>query len=254
MKKIPLAGFEIAYDRRGSGPPLVLIHGFPFDHSIWDEVLPLLEDKFDLILPDLRGFGESTTFDSPTSIMDMARDIASLLDTLGIESASLAGHSMGGYVALAFAKQFPERVNSLVLVASQAAGDSPERKEGRYKTAADVAEKGVQVVVDAMIEKLTASQVVRSRIRTLMERQGVSGVVGALKAMAGREDSSSFLTSFKGPIVLIHGDADELIPIDRALEVKALVPPALLHVLPGAGHMPMLEMPQKTASALKDIG
>lgn len=254
MKKISLTGIEFAYDRRGSGPPLVLIHGFPFDHSIWDEILPHLEDKFDLILPDLRGFGESTTFESQYSILDVAHDIAFLLDALGIQNTSLVGHSMGGYVALAFAKQYPERMNSLVLVASQAADDTPERKEGRYKTAADVTENGVGIVVEAMIGKLTARPDVQSRIRPIMERQGVPGVVvGALKAMAGREDSSSFLASFKGRIGLIHGDADELIPIDRALEINALNPSAFLHVLPGVGHMPMLEMPVETAIALTSI-
>ncbi len=253
MRKISLDGFEIAYDRRGSGPSLVLIHGFPFDHSIWNEVLPFLEEKYDLILPDLRGFGESTTFESQYSILDMARDIALLLDALGIQKTSLAGHSMGGYVALAFAKQYPERANSLILVASQAVDDTRERKEGRYKTAADVMENGVGIVVEAMIAKLTARPDVQSHIRPIMERQGVSGVVGALKAMAGREDSSSFLTSFKGRIGLIHGDADELIPVDRALEVKALIPSASLHILHGAGHMPMLEMPEETAIALTSI-
>lgn len=146
MKKISLDGFEIAYDRRGSGPPLVLIHGFPFDHSIWNEVLPFLEEKYDLILPDLRGFGESTAFESQYSILDMAHDIAFLLDALGIQKTSMAGHSMGGYVALAFAKQYPERVNSLVLVASQAADDTPERKEGRYKTAADVTRMALELL------------------------------------------------------------------------------------------------------------
>jgi len=253
VKKISLDGFDLAYDRRGSGPPLVLIHGFPLDHSIWDDVVPLLENDFDVILPDLRGFGESTTIGPLYSIIDMARDIAFLLDALGIETASLAGHSMGGYVALAFAREYPERVKCLALVASQAVDDTPERKEGRYKTAAEVAEKGVGVVVEAMIEKLTASPNARSRIRPIMERQGVPGVVSALKAMAGRDNSSAFLESFNRRIILIHGEADQLIPVDRANEIKAMVPSAFLNVLPGGGHMPMLEMPNETALALKGI-
>lgn len=253
MKKISLDGFDLAYDRRGSGPPLVLIHGFPFDHTIWGDVVPFLENEFDLILPDLRGFGESTTVDSPYSMTDMAEDVASLLDKLGIEKTSLAGHSMGGYVALAFARKYPERVNSLALVASQAANDTPERKEGRYKTAAEVIGKGVGVVAEAMIEKLTASPKVRSLITPIMVRQGIPGVVGALNAMAGRDDSSAFLASFNHRIVLVHGDADQLIPIDRANEIKAISHTTFLIPLPGVGHMPMLEMPEETALALKRI-
>ncbi len=253
MKKIALDGFDLAYDRRGSGSPLLLIHGFPFDHSIWMDVAPLLEGEFDLILPDLRGFGESSTVDKFYSTADMARDLVSLLDALGIGKTSLAGHSMGGYVALAFAKQYPERVHRLALVASQAAGDSLERKEVRYKTAAEAAEKGVRVVVEAMIGKLTASPGARSRIRPLMEEQTVTGVIGALKAMAEREDSSAFLASFNRPVFLIHGDADELIPIERALEIKAILPSTVLSALYGGGHMPMLEMPEETALALKGM-
>src|SRR5688572_10199915 len=101
MNKISVNDIELTYERRGTGTPLVLLHGFPLDHHAWDRVAPLLEDTFDLILPDLRGFGASTTVDSFYSLEDFASDIAGLLDQLGIEKAAIAGHSMGGYIALA---------------------------------------------------------------------------------------------------------------------------------------------------------
>ena len=107
IKKLTLTGIDLAYDRRGSGTPLVLIHGYPLDHSIWDEVAGLLENDFDLIIPDVRGFGESTAVDEPYTMTNLAGDVAALLDSLEIEKAAFAGHSMGGYVALAFAKAFP---------------------------------------------------------------------------------------------------------------------------------------------------
>lgn len=251
MKKLTRTGIDLSYHRRGSGMPLVLIHGYPLDHSIWNEVAGLLENDFDLIIPDVRGFGESTTVDEPYTMMDLAGDMAAILDSLGLEKAVFAGHSMGGYVALAFAKAFPDRINGLSLVASQAAGDAPERKEGRYKTAVEVAQKGVQIVADAMTDKLSSNPHVRDNIRPLIGRQSVAGVTGALKAMAEREDLSSFLASFPHPLVLVHGTADELIPPDRAREVKALVPSAHLVELAGAGHMPMMELPRQTADALK---
>lgn len=253
MKKITLNGIELAYERRGKGTPLVLVHGYPFDHSIWNEVASQLEKDFDLILPDLRGFGESTTVNVPYSMTDIATDLAAVLDSLGIEKAAFAGHSMGGYVALAFAKVFPNRVSGLALVSSQVAADTPERKEGRYKTAADVKQKGVQIVADSMTDKLSANQGVREFIRPLVGKQSVAGVAGALGAMAEREDLTSFIASFSRPLVLIHGDADELIPIDRAREVKALAPSAYLSELMGAGHMLMMEMPEQTATALKKL-
>ncbi len=251
MKKLTLTGVELAYERRGSGTPLVLIHGYPLDHSIWDQVAGMLENDFDLIIPDVRGFGESTTIDEPYSMADLAGDIAAILDSLGLEKAAFAGHSMGGYVALAFAKAFPERICGLSLISSQAAGDAPERKEGRYKTAAEVAQKGVQIVADAMTDKLSSNQHVRDIIRSLIGKQSVAGVTGALKAMAEREELASFLASFTHPLVLVHGTADELIPLDRAREIKVLVPSAQLVELAGAGHMPMMEQPERTAEALK---
>jgi len=253
MDSVVVNGIKLAYTRRGKGMPLLLIHGFPLDSSSWNEVIPYLEDKFDIILPDLRGFGQSTAVDTPYSIPDMAEDIAGLLDHLGIESAVLAGHSMGGYVALAFARKYPQRVSGLGLVSSQAAADSPERKDGRYKTAVDVAEKGVNVVVEAMTAKLSADKRVQAFVHSSMGQQSKSGVIGALKAMAEREDLMPFLSHspFGRRIVLIHGDADLLIPIERAKEIKAAMPRAQIVELHGAGHMPMMEFAMETADGLK---
>ena len=103
METVQVNDIRLAYERRGTGAPLVLLHGYPLDHHLWDDVAPLLEDTFDVILPDLRGFGGSSTVDSFYTMEDMASDIAALLDQLGIQKAAVVGHSMGGYVALAFA-------------------------------------------------------------------------------------------------------------------------------------------------------
>ena len=253
MEKVNIKENEIVYDRRGRGTLLVLLHGFPLDHHLWEEVVPLLEDTFDLIIPDLRGFGDSTTIDSPHSIDDYASDIAGLLDSLGIQKAAIVGHSMGGYVALAFARLYPERVSGLGLVSSQVLADTPERKEGRYKSAEDVSANGIGSVVDAMTPKFTADERLQSYARSSMEKQQPAAYIGALKAMAGRPDSTSLLSSFQFPVVIIHGDADSLIPIDRAREVKAALPEAHLVEIRGAGHMPMIEAKEKTAEALRKL-
>lgn len=251
MKTIKVNGIDIAYTRRGTGNPLMLVHGFPLDHSIWNETAALLEENFDLILPDLRGFGESATVETPYFMDDMADDLATLLDHMKINEIAIAGHSMGGYVALAFAKKYPHRVRGLALVASQAAADAPDRKDGRYKTAQDVAEKGVGVVADAMTSKLSAMAEVQTFVRAIMEQQTPAAVIGALKAMAEREDMSASLAAFSFPVLVVHGDEDALIPVDRGREVKSLVPAAHLTEIQGAGHMPMLEFPKETAAALK---
>lgn len=264
MEKVSVNGIQLAYDRRGAGTPLVLLHGFPLDHHLWDEVVPLLEDTFDVILPDLRGFGDSTTVDSFYTMDDYASDIAGLLDQLGIQKAAIVGHSMGGYVALAFARLYPERLRGLGLVSSQVLADAPERKEGRYKSAADVSANGIGSVVEAMTPKFTADERLQAYARASMERQPAAAYIGALKAMAERVDSTPLLASlrdgyasqgsaFHFPVVVIHGGSDSLIPIDRAREVKAALPQVDLVEIVGAGHMPMMESKEKTAQALKHL-
>jgi pimeloyl-ACP methyl ester carboxylesterase len=253
MEKINVNGIQLAYTRRGKGTPLVLVHGFPLDHHLWDEVVPLLEDRFDLILPDLRGFGESSAVDSFYTMEDYALDLAGLLDHLGIQKTAIAGHSMGGYVALAFTRLFPERVRGLALVSSQVLADSEERKQGRYKSAAEVAEHGIASVVATMTPKFTPDERLQSFARQSMERQQPAAYIGALKAMAERVDSAPLLSAFNFPVVVIHGDADALIPIERAREVKAVLPQAHLVEVSGAGHMPMMEAKEQTAEALKHL-
>jgi len=253
MEKANINGIQIAYTRKGSGKPLVLVHGYPLDHTIWDEVLPLLENEFDIILPDLRGFGQSDVVESQYKIADMAADIAALLDQLGIEDAIIAGHSMGGYVSLAFVSAHPKHVAGLGLIASQASADPPERKQGRYDAAEEIMKTGVQPVAESMSAKLTPDKRVQTYVRGLIAAQQPAGLAGALKAMAERDDSITILSSFQFPVVLIHGKADELIPVQRAQEIKLAIPQATLMELSGIGHMPMMENPQATATALKKL-
>jgi pimeloyl-ACP methyl ester carboxylesterase len=185
---------------------------------------------------------------------DLASDIAGLLDQLGIQKTAIAGHSMGGYVALAFARLYPDRISGLGLISSQVLADAPDRKEGRYKSAAEVADKGIGGVVEAMTTKFTASEILQAFARRTMERQQPAAYIGALKAMAERSDSTPLLsTILQYPVVVIHGDADMLIPVDRAREVKAALPQAYFVELKGAGHLPMLEAAQETANALKHL-
>jgi pimeloyl-ACP methyl ester carboxylesterase len=231
--------------------PLVLLHGYPLDHTIWDKVVRLLESDFDLILPDLRGFGQSDQVNSQYTMADMAADIAALLDELGIEKTFIAGHSMGGYVALAFVRNTNERALGLGLISSQAPGDSPERKQGRYASADEIMQTGVDPVAAGMSPKLTPDAQVQAYARDLIAKQQPAGLAGALKAMGERLDSTPFIARLNIPVVLVHGIADELIPVERAREIKAVIKPAYLAELSGVGHMPMMEDPQETAEALK---
>jgi pimeloyl-ACP methyl ester carboxylesterase len=189
MQKVTVNGISLAYERRGTGAPLLLVHGFPLDHTEWEPLLPHLEDDFDIILPDLRGFGQSDAPDGAYTVEQMAADLAALLDELKIQRTYIVGHSMGGYVALAFIRSYPERVLGLGMVGSQAAADSPENKAKRYATVSEVAVNGVSAVA-GMSEKLSANPTHVGFFREMILRQRPSGVIGALKAMAERPDSN----------------------------------------------------------------
>ncbi len=244
------SGKNLACERHGRGVPLMLVHGFPLDRTIWHPLLPHLAGAFDVVLPDLPGFGASPDPAPSPTVEAYAAALAGLLDELGLGQVCLAGHSMGGYVCLAFARLFPQRLLGLGLVASQALDDSPERKAGRYQTAAQVQEQGVRVVADAMAPKLSADPAHVPMLHGLILGQRVPGVVAGLHLMAGRPDSSASLPAFEFPVVLVHGQADALIPPERSREVASAVARGHLFELPGVGHMPMLEAPQQTAKAL----
>lgn len=249
--KTNIAGVDIAYLRQGSGVPLVLVHGYPLDHSIWNDVIPLLKADFDMIIPDLRGFGESQVMEADHSIIDYASDLAGLLDRLRLRKAYIAGHSMGGYVALGFAREYPARVSGLALISSQVLADSPQGKANRYATAKQVLEQGVGSVAEGMTPKLSSDQRVQEFVRPLISQQKPLAIYCALQAMADRPDSTDAFKTFTFPVVIVHGQADTLIPVERGREMKAALPSAHYVELPAVGHMPMMEDPRAVAEALR---
>lgn len=253
MNTVTVNGVRIAYHRRGRGRPLLLVHGFPLDHSVWEELAALLEDDFDLILPDLRGFGASSDPREGDRIEQYAGDLLAILNHLRVERALVAGHSMGGYVALALARLVPERLLGLGLIATQHLADAPERAAGRLALAESVLRDGLAAVAGDMSGRLTANADQVPALRELILRQRPAGVAGALRAMAGRPDSTELLRRFRLPVVIVTGLADALIPPERSREMAALLPQARLHELEGVGHMPMMEAPRRVAEALREL-
>lgn len=243
---------SLSYSRFGQGAPLILAHGFPLDRAFWNPILPYLRDHFDCIVPDLRGFGDSPAAEAGYSLDDMAADLGALLAGLGLPGVFLAGHSMGGYLALAFARRFGHQLLGLGLLGTQAAPDAPERRQTRYETIEQVRRDGVNPVL-GMADKLTADPRHAPALRQIIQRQQPVGVMGALQAMAERPDSLSVLAALTVPVVIVHGLEDTLVPIERAREMKAALPSALLTELPGVGHSPPYEAPGQTAAALKQL-
>ena len=245
---------RMAFSRQGNGKPLVLLHGFPLDHRIWEPLIPFLVADFDVILPDLRGFGNTITTEKSFSIEDMSNDVVRLLDHLGIVQAIVAGHSMGGYAALSFAKSFPDRLLGLGLIATQSLPDSQERKQARYETMKLVEENGVDSLAVTMAEKLSSQPRLREEVAKMIKMQSKAGIVCALKALAERPDLTPVLADLKVQVTIVHGDADILIPVERAMAMKEILPGSFLTILPGAGHLPMMEKPIETAAALLCVG
>jgi len=244
---------DLFYKEYGQGTPVIFLHGFPFDHSIWEPLVPLLSKDARMILPDLRGFGRSPVTEDIYSMRLLAEDILHLMDHLKIEKAVLVGHSMGGYVSLAFAHAYPGRLLGLGLVATQAAADGPERRQARYKTAEAVAHKGARVVASSMVSTLTPQKELLQPINELIMSAHPTGIVGALKGMAERHDLTGELANISVPAVVIAGSSDQLVPKERVETLAQMLPKGWLITIPNAGHMLMMEDPQAVVTPLREL-
>ena len=236
--------------------PLVLLHGYPFDHTMWGRVSPEL--GADVIAPDLRGFGKMDPGTEEPFLDLMADDIAQLLDEKKIPRAILAGCSMGGYVALAFAERHREQLAGLALINSQALPDSEEARAGRRALIEKVRREGARAAADAAIPKLFARRIAgRQDLADFAikgaEQAGVAGITWALEAMARRPDRSSLLEKLAVPLLLVHSTEDQFIPVERARALAERLPKARYVEIAGTGHCSPLEAPELVAKALAEL-
>jgi pimeloyl-ACP methyl ester carboxylesterase len=248
-------GIQIAYTDEGEGLPLLFIHGFPLCRGTWSHQVEAFKSKHRVIAPDLRGFGESHSSTGPVSMGQFAEDIWGLIQELGAGPVILAGHSMGGYIALAFARAHPEHLRGLVLVATKSGPDSVEAAKGRRATAETVGLKGISVVVDAMAPKmLSASNTdgpMAASVRSFMSSASPQGVRSALLGMAERPDATEGLGQIRVPTLVIVGSEDTVIPPSESQALAKAVPDAQLKVIPHAGHLVAWEQPAAFNEALK---
>ena len=241
----------LAYDLHGTGRPLLLLHGYPLNRHLWQPQLAPLADAAQVIAPDLRGHGESSAPAEPHTVDQLADDLVALLDHLGLAGPGVvAGLSMGGYVALAFHRRHPERVAGLILAATRAGADSDAGKANRDKAMALAREQGVAAIADSMLPKLLAPEHYAAQpdlvhtVREMMASTPLNGVLADLAAMRDRPDATDQLAGITQPVLVIHGQADQLIPPSEAEVAYGHLPHARLALLPRAGHLLNLEQPE----------
>jgi pimeloyl-ACP methyl ester carboxylesterase len=243
------------YAIAGKGPALVLLHGFPDNHTIWTNVMPVLAKQFTIIAPDLPGAGKSP-LSGQSMLTDIATDIAKLLEQLNIDKAIIAGHSMGGYTALAFAGQYPQMVDGISMINSTSKPDDNEKKETRRKVIAIVKNGGRETFVRQMTPNLFAPQFVAHNPQMVSYKLSVAlqmqdeGIINCYEAMIARTDCSNILRKATFPVQWIRGLHDNIIDFRKSLSECQLSDINFVSLYRNSGHMSHLEEPDLFVSDL----
>lgn len=260
MKRVSIGDCELAVVDKGQGIPLLLVHGFPVNHSMWAGQIEGLSDFCRVIAPDLRGFGQSDVTDGTVTMAQMADDLAALLDTLAIsEPVVLCGLSMGGYVAWEFFIRHRTRIRSLILCDTRAICDSSEAAEGRRETAVKVLAEGPQALVDGMVPKLFSPATVASQpgiveqSTDVMLKTARQGIAAAARGMAERIDATSLLPSIDCPTLVIVGQEDAISTVDEMRSIAEAIPGARFVKIANGGHMSPLEAPAEVNEAIRQF-
>lgn len=242
-------------EERGSGTPVVLLHGFPFTHAIWDAQIAALSASYRVIAPDLRGHGQSPPDGDVYPMETLAADVAAVLDEHDIDRAVWVGHSMGGYITMAALRTMPERVAAAGFVATHPHADPPEKRIQRVQSADKALMGAANEILLGMMAVLFAPSLDRrsataQRVYELMQQTKTKALSAALRGMAERPSSVETLKQIKVPALVIAGEADQIVDLDQAREMAYLLPEAAFHHIPDAGHMVMVEQPDATTQAL----
>ncbi len=253
--KLRIGDSALAYDSYGNGKPLVLLHAFPLDGRMWRQTAQALSGRCRVIVPDMRGFGESDLGQGGHSIADMADDIAAMLNSLSIPRATVGGLSMGGYVALAFAARYPARLERLILADTRAAADSDAARIGRAEALALVESAGVAAFVERQLGALlspAASEAIRGEARSLCN-QTPEAVCAGIRALRDRPDRQADLAAITCPTLVIVGKEDRISPPAEMAGIASAIPGAYLIEIAGAGHLSNLESPAAFVAAIENF-
>jgi pimeloyl-ACP methyl ester carboxylesterase len=259
--RVSAGGAELAVEMRGEGAPILFIHGFPFDRTMWRHQLAGLS-RWKRIALDLRGAGASSVPPDGYSVARYADDIVQVLDTLGLDRAVVCGLSLGGYILFELLRRHPGRVRAAVFCNTKATADSAEARRGRDEMAVLAAREGTAAVAERLLPRLLAAATfaaqpeVVAHVREMVNRTPVAGLVGALHALRDRPDSTPTLGTIAVPALVIAGEEDKIAPPDEMRAMAQAIPGvggAQFAVIPAAGHLAPLEQPLATSRALADF-
>lgn len=243
-------------EQAGSGEVVVLVHGFPLDRALWRGQSSLAR-HLRLVSFDLPGFGEAEPPPTDVGLQGYSAAVVALLDALEIETATLCGLSMGGYVLFDLWRRAPHRIRRLVLCDTRAEADSDDARRGRQEAVALVQEGRRAEVLDGMLDRLLGPAArgtwIQDHTRSMMQRASDEGIIGALRAMMERPDSTPDLAGIAVPTLVMVGERDVLTPPADAAEMQRQIPNSRLVEVPGAGHLSPLENPEAFNRALLDF-
>lgn len=250
---------QISYDNAGSGQPLVLLHAFPLSREMWRDQIVEFAPDFQIIAPDAPGFGESSQFKSEPSLAIVAGDVAALLDKLNItQPIILCGLSMGGYTALEFARQFPDRLAGLILCDTRADADSDEAKSARDEMIEFAASHTGEEVAEKMLPKLLSAATrernlaVAARVRELTTELTGHNAANMIRALKNRRDSTEILGEIKVPTLVVGGAEDEICSPEIMAQMAAQIHGARHETIRDAGHLSNLEAPESFNAVLRE--
>lgn len=255
--KARIAGRELAYDVRGDGPAVLLLHAFPLNLAMWEPQAAALRDRYRVVRFDARGFGGSPPGDGLLTMERVADDAVALLDHLGLGQAAVAGVSMGGYAALALVRRHPQRLRALVLADTRAGADGDEARRARAEQAERVKREGPAFLVEAMAGKLLGRTSLEqrpdvvARVREMMQQASARGITDALAGLAARADSTPTLREVRVPTLVVVGAEDALTPLAEAETLHRGIAGSRLEVVPAAGHLASFENPGPFNAALR---
>lgn len=250
---------ELVYWSRGDGPPVVLLHPFPVNHEFWLPVAESLSSRYRILLPDLRGHGESGVGEGPATMDKHAADIIRVMDDAEVGRAPLIGVSIGGYLLFEFWRNFRGRAAALGLCNTKAQADAPEARAGRLQAANDVLERGNEPFFESMIQKVLAKTTRETRpdlvdgALRMMRKMSPEDVAQVQRGMAARADSVDTLKTINVPTLLITGDEDTMTGVKEAELMRNQIPGSQLRVIPKAGHYSAWEQPNESAKILRQF-